>query len=362
MWHVNTSRTPALEANVGPRLAVPESHWMIVRAVIIAAVTAGCIAAVATGWVSPVRVVLAVGFLLFCPGLALTEVLQIRDLAQRLAIAIGVSIALATLISLLLVYARDFSILLTVSILGAVTLTALSSGLVRAFYRPHQRELTRRRERPGPSSHATCCRPRFHRLGVLRRCRAGVARMVDGRARSAARRSGRSRPSGRLFDVLGLAASHGRIDDCGASRRCASLTPLGAEIPAVTLRGTELATSALGIGCAGLYGEPTAAGRMRLLDAAHGSGIRHFDTAPMYGLGLAEREIGRFARGRRGEIVIATKFGIAPTLAARGIAPLQAPVRRLFVRLPFAAEGRQSPGCRAGHWSSGLGLIPSNRV
>jgi len=93
-------------------------------------------------------------------------------------------------------------------------------------------------------------------------------------------------------------------------------------------------TSALGFGCAGLYREPSAAGRMRILDAACGRGIRHLDAAPMYGLGLAEREIGRFARGRRGELVIATKLGVAPTVAARAIAPLQSPIRRLFSIFP----------------------------
>lgn len=101
-------------------------------------------------------------------------------------------------------------------------------------------------------------------------------------------------------------------------------------------------TSALGLGCAGLYGEPSAAGRMRILDAALACGIRHFDVAPMYGLGLAEREIGRFARGRRGEIVIATKLGIVPTLAARGMAPLQSPIRRLFSAVPSLRSGARA--------------------
>jgi uncharacterized membrane protein len=117
--------------------ATPGSQlWPLARAAIIVALTAGCLAAVATGWVSPVRVVLALGFLLFCPGLALAEVLDIRDLARRLAIAIGASLALDTLLSLLLVYAGAFSISVTVSILAALTLTALSAGLVRALTRP----------------------------------------------------------------------------------------------------------------------------------------------------------------------------------------------------------------------------------
>ncbi len=93
-------------------------------------------------------------------------------------------------------------------------------------------------------------------------------------------------------------------------------------------------TSGLGFGCAGLYGEPSPARRRQLLEAARASGIRHFDVAPMYGLGLAERELGRFASGHRGQIVIATKFGIGPTAAARGIAPLQAPIRLMFSAMP----------------------------
>ncbi|MDX6643271.1 MAG: D-threo-aldose 1-dehydrogenase, partial [Solirubrobacteraceae bacterium] len=68
---------------------------------------------------------------------------------------------------------------------------------------------------------------------------------------------------------------------------------------AVTLPGTEFETTALGFGCAELYRAASAAERRRLLETAHSLGIRHFDVAPMYGLGLAERELGGFARGRR---------------------------------------------------------------
>ena len=85
----------------------------------------------------------------------------------------------------------------------------------------------------------------------------------------------------------------------------------------LTFPDSELETTVLGFGCAHLYGVPRSAERLRLLDAAHDAGIRHFDVAPMYGLGLAERELGRFIRHRRDAVVVATKFGIAPTLFAR---------------------------------------------
>jgi D-threo-aldose 1-dehydrogenase len=46
------------------------------------------------------------------------------------------------------------------------------------------------------------------------------------------------------------------------------------------------------------------------LEAAWDAGIRAFDTAPHYGVGLSERRIGRFLAGRpRGDYVLSTKVG-----------------------------------------------------
>lgn len=55
------------------------------------------------------------------------------------------------------------------------------------------------------------------------------------------------------------------------------------------------------------------------VDAAWDGGIRYFDTAPHYGLGLAERRLGAALRKRpRGEFVLATKVGrlLVPSPAA----------------------------------------------
>ena len=68
----------------------------------------------------------------------------------------------------------------------------------------------------------------------------------------------------------------------------------------------------LGFGCSALVGGNTTAESMRLLETAFDAGIRHFDVARVYGTGDAERLLGRFADGRRNELVIATKFGIRP--------------------------------------------------
>lgn len=47
-----------------------------------------------------------------------------------------------------------------------------------------------------------------------------------------------------------------------------------------------------------------------VLDTAWDCGARYFDTAPLYGLGLAETRLNRFLRGkRRGDYVLSTKIG-----------------------------------------------------
>ncbi len=48
----------------------------------------------------------------------------------------------------------------------------------------------------------------------------------------------------------------------------------------------------------------------RILDAAWGAGVRYYDTAPHYGLGLSERRLGEMLRRRpRDEFVLSTKVG-----------------------------------------------------
>ncbi len=57
------------------------------------------------------------------------------------------------------------------------------------------------------------------------------------------------------------------------------------------------------------------------LEAAWESGVRYFDTAPHYGLGLSERRLGDALRGRpRDEVIISTKVGrlLQPTPNAAG--------------------------------------------
>jgi D-threo-aldose 1-dehydrogenase len=81
----------------------------------------------------------------------------------------------------------------------------------------------------------------------------------------------------------------------------------------VKLGRTELTVTKLGLGSAplgGLY-EPVADDEARrVIEAAWDAGVRFFDTAPLYGHGLAERRLGEVLRTKpREEFVLATKVG-----------------------------------------------------
>ena len=64
------------------------------------------------------------------------------------------------------------------------------------------------------------------------------------------------------------------------------------------------------MGMSEFYGPQDDAASMRTLTRAFDLGVTMYDTSDMYGRGHNEELVGRFAKGRRREIVIATKFGV----------------------------------------------------
>lgn len=76
---------------------------------------------------------------------------------------------------------------------------------------------------------------------------------------------------------------------------------------------TRLAVPQFGLGCAplgNLYRVRSDDDVHRVLQAAWDAGVRHFDTAPHYGLGLSEQRLGRFLADKpREEYVVSTKVG-----------------------------------------------------
>jgi len=85
-----------------------------------------------------------------------------------------------------------------------------------------------------------------------------------------------------------------------------------------TLGRSGLTVGAIGLGCMGMsqsYGVPDDEESIRTIHRALDLGITLLDTAEAYGKGANERLVGQAIRDRRGEAVLASKFGLVPTPA-----------------------------------------------
>ena len=77
-----------------------------------------------------------------------------------------------------------------------------------------------------------------------------------------------------------------------------------------------ISSSVLGFGCAPIQGSIDAKTAKYALDFAIEHGINHLDLARSYGFGEAEGFVGKLIKGKRHEMVLASKFGIKPNWKA----------------------------------------------
>jgi D-threo-aldose 1-dehydrogenase len=71
-----------------------------------------------------------------------------------------------------------------------------------------------------------------------------------------------------------------------------------------------IGTQKIGFGCSHITAGFEARSNIRLLRSVYDLGVRHFDTAPLYGHGTSEEVVGDAFRQDRHKITIATKVGI----------------------------------------------------
>jgi aryl-alcohol dehydrogenase-like predicted oxidoreductase len=89
-------------------------------------------------------------------------------------------------------------------------------------------------------------------------------------------------------------------------------------IPARRLGNSELTVGALGLGCMGMssaYGRAEDDVAIATIHHAVDRGVTLLDTADVYGPHTNERLVGQAIADRRGEVVLATKFGLASPAA-----------------------------------------------
>ena len=117
-----------------------------------------------------------------------------------------------------------------------------------------------------------------------------------------------------------------------------------AQLPRRMLGSSGIAVSAIGLGCmslSGVYGASADDDGIALIRHAIERGVTLLDTSDAYGAGHNETIVGKAIKGRRGEVVLATKFG---NLGGRGgkfadgrpefvIASCEASLKRLGVEV-----------------------------
>ncbi|MFZ0608468.1 MAG: aldo/keto reductase, partial [Xanthobacteraceae bacterium] len=91
-----------------------------------------------------------------------------------------------------------------------------------------------------------------------------------------------------------------------------------AQLPTRKLGSSEIVSSAIGLGCmslSGVYGASDDANAIAVIHEALDRGITMLDTSDAYGAGHNEELVGNAIKGRRSQVVLATKFG---NLGGRG--------------------------------------------
>lgn len=116
------------------------------------------------------------------------------------------------------------------------------------------------------------------------------------------------------------------------------------------IKGTDIESSRVGLGLSGLHRLYSRRERQKLLAFAFDVGITHFDTAPLYGHGIAEKELSYFLRDLCADVTIASKVGIPSNVWYRK-APYLMYAQKLSRRVTDFCAVRRKKECWCGFLS-----------
>jgi D-threo-aldose 1-dehydrogenase len=102
----------------------------------------------------------------------------------------------------------------------------------------------------------------------------------------------------------------------------------------IKLPSMEIHVSRIGFGTSMLMSRLNRQQSERLLYTALDAGITHFDTAPLYGYGEAERALGDAIKGRRETVTVTTKVGILPPKRSPLLTIAKYASRKVAARIP----------------------------
>ena len=102
----------------------------------------------------------------------------------------------------------------------------------------------------------------------------------------------------------------------------------------IALGESGRSTTRLGFGSSSLMGAMGRRESLAVLEAAFDAGIRHFDTAPMYGYGQAEGCLGDFLVRHSADVTVTTKYGIPPPQRSSLIGAARRVAGPIVKRLP----------------------------
>jgi hypothetical protein len=110
------------------------SPWLWPATIVLSAASVALV--VFAGVAAPARPLIALWFLLLCPGMALVRLMRVGGIATELSLAVALSLALDALVAGVMIYTKTWAptrgllVLIAISVVGAVLQASASRHMI----------------------------------------------------------------------------------------------------------------------------------------------------------------------------------------------------------------------------------------